>query len=185
MVFVSLSTFFITGSMTGMSISVSFFMIWKRGWAGYSMMVRMVPMSPYSSSTTREPCHFVEIELVAGEFGQQVEGQVQVVSREGGGLFGGQLLEGGHGFVAVDAVNLEEMGHQSVLGLHKSGVELGVVVGAVHVEEQHQLSFISESLGDASQSIAFVYGHEREGLLKRRTLEGAPFVVALVGGFSE
>lgn len=73
------------------------------------------------------------------------------------------LLEGGHGFVAVDAVEVEEIGHEVALDFDKGRVKLGIVVGAVNVEEQDNLSFDSEGLSDFAQVVAFFFGHR--GLL--------------------
>lgn len=97
-----------------------------------------------------ETDNFVEIELVAGELGQQVKGQVQVVSGQGMGFVGSKILKGDDGLVAVDIVHFEKVGDKTGLGFYEDRVEVGVVLRAVHVEIEDHLSFVSERLGDVA-----------------------------------
>ena len=102
---------------------------------------------------------FVEVELVSRELGQQVEGQVEVVSGKGVGFIGGEVFEGDDGFVAVEVVHLEEIGHKAGLGLDKGTVESGIVLWGVNVEVEDHLAFVSERFGDVPQAVAFFFGH--------------------------
>ena len=106
-----------------------------------------------------ESVDFVEVELVSREFGQQVEGQVEVVSGQVVGFVGGEVVESDDGFVAVDVVHLEEVGHKAGLGLDKSAVECGVVLRGVNIEVEDHLAFVSKGFGDIPQAVAFFFGH--------------------------
>lgn len=103
--------------------------------------------------------NFVEIELVACELGQEVERKVEVMADKRESLFLAYLLKGGHGFVAGDAVEVEEIGHEVAFDFHKGGVKLGIILRAINVKEHDNLSFNSEGLGDFAQVVAFFFGH--------------------------
>ena len=70
---------------------------------------------------------FVEVEAVAVEVGEEVEGEVEVVSGEGGCLVGGEFFEGDDGAVVVELVDVEEVGNEPPFDLDEGGVESGVV----------------------------------------------------------
>ena len=103
----------------------------------------------------------MEVELIPFEFGEEVEGEIEGVADEGGGLVGGEVLEGGHGLVAVEVVEMEEIGHELTFDLDEGGVEAEVVLGGIHIEEHHHLPFHAPGLGDASQIKAIVNLHNR------------------------
>ena len=74
-------------------------------------------------------------------------------------LFGLEVLKSDNGFVAVDVLQMEKVGHQGAFHFYKGRVQLGIVFRAVHVEEENHLALDAPRLGDFAQLIAFFFGH--------------------------
>ena len=79
--------------------------------------------------------YLVEVELVAGEFGEHGEGQVHIVSYQGERFLGTDFVKLNHGAVAVEGQALDEVGDKVAFDFDEYAVKFGIAFGLVDVEE--------------------------------------------------